>query len=85
MFADAATESFYGDSVIPTSFLYSPEGRGGIVSSGGHVYYVHQDRANVSFVDGHCESRQLVTGEKSILKLGYLSSDNSAYDPDWVP
>ena len=85
MFADAATESFYGDSLIPTSFLYSPEGRGGVFSVGGQVYYIHQDLANASFVDGHCESRRLVSGEKSALKLGYLSADNSAYDPDWRP
>ena len=83
MFSDCATESFYGDSVIPTSFLYSPEGRNGVKSSGGLAYFVHSDQANVSYVDGHCAAKRLPVSEKSHLKLAYLSEDNSAYDPVW--
>ena len=82
-FADAATEDYYGSSVIPTSFLYAPEGRGGVKSSGGFAYFIHAGRANISYVDGHCDSQKTLYEGKPALKLGYLSTDNSVYDPQW--
>ena len=82
-FSDAATEDFYGTSVIPTSFLYAPEGRGGVKSVGGYAYFIHSGSANIAYVDGHCHSQRIGYEGKPEAKLGYLSADNSAYDPRW--
>ena len=82
-FADAATEDYYGTSVIPTSFLYAPQGRNNVKSVGGYVYFVHSGRGNVVYVDGHCESQKMLYNGKHELKLAYLSDDNSSYDPQW--
>ena len=82
-FSDAATEDYYGTSVIPTSFLYAPEGRNGVKSTGGFAYFIHTGRANAAYVDGHCDSQKTIYEGKPELKMGYLSADNSAYDPHW--
>lgn len=82
-FSDAATEDYYGTSVIPTSFLYAPEGRNGVKSVGGFAYFIHTGRANAAYVDGHCDSQKTIYEGKPELKIGYLSADNSAYDPRW--
>ena len=82
-FSDAATEDFYGTCVIPTSFLYAPQGRNGVKSTGGFAYFIHAGRANVSYVDGHCDSQKTIYDGKPELKIGYLSADNSTYDPGW--
>ena len=82
-FTDAATEDYYGTSIIPTSFLYAPDGRNGVKSAGGYTYFVHVGSANAAYVDGHCSSQKTIFEGKPELRLGYLSADNSAYDPKW--
>lgn len=83
VFSDSAAEDSYGNGLIPTSYLISPDGRPGVAEmTSGYAYAVHSDSANVNFADGHCESRKIFGGKKSI-KIGYLSEDNSAYDPEW--
>lgn len=82
MFADSATEDYYGNGLIPTSYLLSPNGRSGVSEmSGGYAHFRHLKMANAGYADGHCEAKKTIYGSKAALNIGYLSSDNSAYDP----
>lgn len=65
------------DEVGPTSFLNQPSS-----GTGGYADFRHQELANAVFVDGHCESREMKkSGGQNEKSLGYLSEDDSAYDP----
>lgn len=65
------------DEVGPTSFLNAPSS-----GTGGYADFRHGDMANAVFVDGHCESREMQkSGGQNEESLGYLSEDDSAYDP----
>ena len=88
MFADAAAMDYYDQSrLIPTSVLYAPDGRGGIVRGGGLTNFRHLKGANACFADGHVDtSREMFLNSRAnkALKVGYLSQDNSWYDPEFV-
>lgn len=74
--ADAAV-MWSADEVGPTSFLNQPSS-----NTGGYADFRHNDMANAVFVDGHCESREMKkSGNQNEESLGYLSEDDSAYDP----
>ena len=65
------------DEVGPTSFLNAPSS-----GTGGYVDFRHSETANAVFVDGHGESRVMKkSGGQNEESLGYLSADDSAYDP----
>lgn len=65
------------DEVGPTSFLNQPSS-----NTGGYADFRHGSEANAVFVDGHCESREMKkSGKQNEESLGYLSEDDSAYDP----
>ena len=74
--ADAAV-MWSADEVGPTSFLNQPSS-----GTGGYADFRHNDMANAVFVDGHCEAREMQkSGGQNEESLGYLSEDDSAYDP----
>ena len=74
--ADAAV-MWSADEVGPTSFLNQPSS-----GTGGYADFRHNDMANAVFVDGHCEAREMQkSGRQNGESLGYLSEDDSAYDP----
>ena len=74
--ADAAV-MWSADEVGPTSFLNQPSS-----GTGGFVDFRHLEQANAVYVDGHCESRDMKkSGNQNEESLGYLSDDDSAYDP----
>ena len=83
MFADSATTGYPNPlPLIPTSYLISPDGRPGVSEmSGGYAHFRHLKMANAGDVDGHCEAKKTIYGSNAALNVGYLSQDNSAYDP----
>ena len=87
MFADAAAMDYYDQSrLIPTSVLYAPEGRNGTVRGGGLTHFRHLKGANGCFADGHVgTSREIFITSRAnkALAVGYLSEDNSSYDPEF--
>ena len=83
MFADTATQDYYDNKkLIPTSFLYSPDG---IKSKqdGGYVHFRHNEAANGCFADGHVGNSRTLFGGKPELFIGYWSHDNAVYDPEY--
>ena len=87
MFADTAATDYYDQSrLLPTSVLYSPDGiKGAAVRSGGFAHYRHHRSANICFADGHAGSwKEIYPGSKGkpALNYGYLSKDNTMYDPE---
>ena len=81
MFADSAVQDYSDANVlIPTSFLYSPDG---IKSkqSGGYVNFRHNESANGCFVDGHVGTTRTIHGGVPKLFVGYWSKNNISYDP----
>lgn len=83
MFADSAVTDYYDNKkLIPTSFLYSPDG---IKSkqSGGFVHFRHNERANGCFADGHVSQSEVLYGGNPDLYIGYWSLDNAVYDPEY--
>ena len=87
MFADAAAMDYYDHSrLIPTSALYAPDGRNGIIRGGGLTHFRHLKSANVCFADGHVNSLReifITSRANKALLVGYLSQDNSIYDPEF--
>ena len=87
MFADAAAMDYYDNSrLIPTSVLYAPDGRNGIIRGGGLTHFRHLKSANVCFADGHVNSLReifITSRANKALLVGYLSQDNSIYDPEF--
>ena len=87
MFADAAAMDYYDHSrLIPTSVLYAPDGRNGTVRGGGLTHFRHLKSANGCFADGHVgTSREIFITSRAnkALQAGYLSQDNSIYDPEF--
>ena len=85
MFSDAGYLS--SGKVEPTSFLRSPDGRGGASpSTSGTAAFRHGKRANAVFVDGHAGtfSKAYTKGtEGDGILTGFLSENNAAYDPLW--
>ena len=83
MFSDAAV-SDYNDSskLIPTSFLYSPDGIKS-AQTGGYAHFRHNLAANGVFVDGHAASSRVIHKGNEKLSVGYWSPDNSSYDPEY--
>ena len=84
MFADSAVQDYNDNKeLIPTSFLYSPDG---IKSrqSGGFIHFRHNTRANGCFADGHTAQSGTIYGGVPELNIGYWSDDNLAYDPAFV-
>lgn len=83
MFADAATPDYSNPRVlVPTSFLYSPEGIKS-VQSGGYVHFRHNGSGNGCFVDGHVSAGRVIYKEYSGTSAGYWSEDNRSYDPEY--
>ena len=81
MFADAAVQDYNDNtSLIPTSFLYSPDGIKN-KQSGGYVHFRHNESANGCFVDGHVGANRTIHGGEPKLFVGYWSQDNASYDP----
>ena len=87
MFADSAAMDYYDKSrLIPTSVLYAPEGRNGSVRGGGLTHFRHLKSANGCFADGHVSSLReifITSRANKALMVGYLSQDNSSYDPEY--
>ena len=83
MFADAAVQDYNNNELIPTSFLYSPDGIKNNKQSGGFVNFRHNESANGCFIDGHTASTKVIHGGVQKLFVGYWSADNSSYDPAW--
>ena len=85
MFSDAGYLS--SGKVEPTSFLRSPDGRGGASpSTSGTAAFRHGKRANAVFVDGHAgtfSKAYTKSTEGDGIQTGFLSEDNAAYDPLW--
>ena len=83
MFADAVAQDYDdNNSLIPTSFLYSPDGIKYNRQTGGFVHLRHNESANGCFVDGHTSTLRTVYGGSEKLYVGYWSVDNSSYDPE---
>ncbi len=79
--ADAAY--FTGGRVAATAFLYNPTS-----GQGGYADFRHAGSCNAAFADGHAESRQQFAarpkdGQGYEERLGYLSKDDRAYDPEF--
>lgn len=78
--ADAAY--FSGVNVLsPTSFLYNTSS-----GVGGYADFRHKGAAGVVYIDGHAELSRRFTprhedGSEYMARAGYLSPDDSAYDP----
>lgn len=87
MFADAAAMDYYDAArLIPTSVLYSPEGRNGSVRGGGLTHFRHLKSANAVFADGHAGSSReifITSRANKALMVGYWSQDNLNYDPEY--
>ncbi len=87
MFADTAAMDYYDNSrLIPTSALYAPDGRNGIIRGGGLTHFRHLKSANVCFADGHVSTKReifITSRANKALQVGYLSQDNSSYDPEF--
>lgn len=85
MLADAAV--FSGGSEnrpAPTAFLYNPSS-----GRGGYADFRHNGVCNAVFADGHAEARRDIAerpadGQGYMDRLGYLSRDDSAYDPEFA-
>ena len=70
----------------PVSFLRTPVvNRGyGTYNSSGTVDFRHNGKANAAYVDGHSESAHhiyTVSGAGDGKRTGFLTADNTAYDP----
>lgn len=83
--AEAACFSGGGGDGRPaaTAFLFNTKS-----GKGGYADFRHQGSCNASYADGHAESRSEFTarpadGEGLRERLGYLSDDDSAYDPEF--
>jgi len=85
--ADAGYKS--GNKYEPTSYLRAPlEGGKGYAAynSSATSDFRHSRTANAVYVDGHCENTKnprVVNGAGDGVRTGFLSSDNSRYDPVW--
>ena len=67
----------------PTAFLYNPSS-----GRGGYADFRHSGACTVSFVDGHAAAQTEFTPRPADSsgwedRVGYLSSDDSMYDPFW--
>ena len=67
----------------PTAFLYNPSS-----NKGGYADFRHSGSCTVSFVDGHADARTDFTPRPADSsgfedRVGYLSPDDSLYDPFW--
>ena len=82
--ADAACFSGGGDVLpAPTAFLYNTAS-----GQGGYADFRHGGSCNVGFADGHAASQSEFTprpadGNGHRDRLGYLSDDDRAYDPEF--
>ena len=69
----------------PTAFLYNPSS-----GRGGYADFRHSGAYVVSFADGHATSWTAFTPRPTDTsgwekRVGYLTSDDSVYDPFWRP
>ena len=67
----------------PTAFLYNPSS-----GKGGYADFRHSKSCAVAFVDGHAAARTEFTPRPADssgweTRIGYLSPDDSLYDPFW--
>jgi len=82
--ADAAVfAAGTGSRPAPTAFLYNTSS-----NQGGYADFRHRGRCGVGFADGHAASQEDFTerpadGNGYMDRLGYLSRDDSAYDPEF--
>ena len=72
-----------GDRPAATAFLYNTKS-----GKGGYADFRHGGSCNAGYADGHAESRSEFTarpadGEGHRDRLGYLSDDDRAYDPEF--
>lgn len=79
--ADSAC--FSGGGPAATAFLYNTTS-----NQGGYADFRHGGSCNAGFADGHAESRREFTprpadGEGERDRIGYLSDDDRAYDPQY--
>jgi len=87
LFADTAVIS--SGKLIPSSCLYSPEGRkDDFRQDGGLLHFRHGKRANGCFFDGHVSASEEFSpgssgGMNRLLQVGYWSADNENYDPEY--
>ena len=82
MFADAAVQDYNdNNSLVPTSFLYSPDGIKSNRQSGGFVNFRHNESANGCFIDGHVGVNRTIHNGVPELFIGYWADDNASYDP----
>ena len=68
----------------PTAFLYNPSS-----GKGGYADFRHSGACTAAFVDGHAAARTDFTPRPADAsgwedRVGYLSPDDSLYDPFWV-
>jgi prepilin-type N-terminal cleavage/methylation domain-containing protein/prepilin-type processing-associated H-X9-DG protein len=77
------------DTLQAASFLRSPLGRDGVVSTSGTASFIHLGKNNSLMTDGHVEvfSQAFIANQSSWnivdgKRVGYLSQDNYLYDPD---
>ena len=80
----AEAACFSDGMAAPTAFLYNP-GSG----KGGYADFRHDGNCNAGFVDGHAAARSDFAprpsdGWEHKERLGYLSRDDSAYDPGFA-
>ena len=81
--ADAAVFSGVDGTPIATAFLYNTAS-----GQGGYADFRHGGSCNVGFADGHAASQSEFTprpadGNGHRDRLGYLSDDDRAYDPEF--
>ena len=79
----AEAACFSGGRAAPTAFLYSTTS-----GKGGYADFRHGGCCNVGFADGHAETQSEFAprpkdGEGYDDRLGYLSRDDRAYDPEF--
>ena len=81
--ADAAVFSGSDGTPIATAFLYNTAS-----GQGGYADFRHGGSCNVGYADGHAASQSEFTprpadGREHKDRLGYLSDDDRAYDPEF--